>query len=81
MSLAGGATRVLYVDRDGLVRAGTLISEAGPGGEGVPVLTARGGRPLGPADVLALLEPRAATEDHRAALTRAAEAGYRMEAI
>jgi hypothetical protein len=79
MSWSGAVMNLLYVDRDGLVRSGRLASDAQPEGEGPAVLIDRGGRTLRPTDVLALLEPRHAREDERAAFCRAAQAGYRVE--
>jgi hypothetical protein len=72
---------VLYVDPDGLVRSGRLVPDPQRNGEEGPVLMSRPGRALRPTDVLALLEPRPATEDQRAALSQAVQAGYRVEAM
>lgn len=81
MSGPGGTFSVLYVTSDGLVRSGRLVLEPQRKGEEGPVLMSRSGRSLRPRDVLALLEPRPATEDQRAALTRAVQAGYRVEGM
>ena len=81
MSGPGGTFSVLYVTSDGLVRSGRLVLDPRRQGEDGPVLMSRAGRALRPADVLALLEPRPATEDLSAALTRAVQAGYRVEGM
>ena len=79
MTRSSGAVPVLYVDPDGLVRSGRLVPEPRREGESGPVLMSRTGRSLGPTDVLALLASGPASTDQRAALGRAAEAGYRIE--
>lgn len=79
MSLPGGLIHVLYIDRDGLVRCARLGADADEGCDGAATLVSRTGRALGPGDVLALLAPREPTEDQRAALWRAVQAGYRVE--
>lgn len=81
MSRRGEVVSVLYVTSDGLVRSGRLVLEPQRQGEEGAVLMSRSGRSLRPADVLALLEPRPATEDQRAALARAVQAGYRVEGM
>ena len=81
MSRRGEAFSVLYVTSDGLVRSGRLVLDPQRKGEEGPVLMSRAGRSLRPADVLALLEPRPATEGLVAALTRAVRAGYRVEGM
>lgn len=69
----------LYVNPDGLVRSGRLSTDGLPWSEGAPTLVSRTGPILGPTDVLALLAPRAPSEDERTALCRATHAGYRVE--
>jgi hypothetical protein len=81
VSRLGGAFNVLYVDPDGLIRSGRLVIDPQREGEEGPVLMSRSGRSLRPTDVLALLEPRPATEDLGAALSRAVQAGYRVEGM
>jgi len=81
VSQPGEAFSVLYVTPDGLVRSGRLVLDPQRKGEEGPVLMSRSGRSLRPADVLALLEPRPAAEDLKAALTRAVQAGYRVEGM
>ncbi|HSL83425.1 MAG TPA: hypothetical protein VLF66_11660 [Thermoanaerobaculia bacterium] len=81
MSRLGEVVSVLYVTSDGLVRSGRLVLDPQRKGEEEPVLMSRAGRALRPTDVLALLEPRPATEDQSAALTRAVQAGYRVEGM
>ena len=81
MSRLGEVVSVLYVTSDGLVRSGRLLLDPQRKGEEDPVLMSRAGRDLRPTDVLALLEPRPATEGQRAALTRAVQAGYRVEGM
>jgi len=77
----GEAFSVLYVTPDGLVRSGRLVLDPRRKGAEGPVLMSRAGRSLRPGDVLALLEPRPATEGLSAALTRAVQAGYRVEGM
>jgi hypothetical protein len=69
---------VLYVASGGRVRRGHLTTERAESSYGQPVLVA-GGEVVPPADVLALLSPPQPTEDERAVLWRAIEAGYRVE--
>lgn len=79
MSRPGEAIHAIYVDPDGLIRSGRVVIELQREGEEGPVLMSRAGRALRPTDILALLEPRSATEDQRAFFSRAAAAGYRVE--
>ena len=79
MSLGRGTVHVLYVAGDGTVRSGRLVESAGPEGEGAATLVSRGGDPLAPGDVRALLALPGSLGPRRAALTRAHEAGYRVE--
>ncbi|HSL83655.1 MAG TPA: hypothetical protein VLF66_12845 [Thermoanaerobaculia bacterium] len=81
MSRLGEVVSVLYVTSDGLVRSGRLVLDPQRKGEQDPVLMSRAGRSLRPADVLARLEPRPATEGLVAALPRAVRAGYRVEGM
>lgn len=74
-------TNVLYVDQNGLVHSGRLVFEPQREGEEGPILMSRTGRALRPMDVLAVLEARPGTEAHGAALCRAVQAGYRVEAM
>ncbi|HSL84395.1 MAG TPA: hypothetical protein VLF66_16600 [Thermoanaerobaculia bacterium] len=79
MSQLGGVIHVLYVTSDGLIRSGRLVIDPQREGKEGPVLMSRAGRALRPTDILALLEPRSATEDQRAFFSRAVAAGYRVE--
>lgn len=67
---------VLYVDREERVRAGRLVADRQ--GER---LTTRAGRPLAPADVLAVLASRGPGPEERAACHRVSDAGYRVETV
>ncbi len=70
--------KLLYVNPRGQVRRGHLSTESSASSHGKTVLIS-GGEVLSPGEVLALLAPAKPTEDQRAMLWRAIEAGYRVE--
>ncbi len=70
---------VLYVAPDGTVRSGRLVAGGEPPDAVATSLVSRGGAPLAPAEVRALLASGAPTEAERQALWRAHRAGYRAE--
>ncbi|HSL81714.1 MAG TPA: hypothetical protein VLF66_03005 [Thermoanaerobaculia bacterium] len=72
---------VLYADRDGVVHFGVLTTGGPDEDDTTPVLLGRGGKPLAPGTVLALLAPHHPTEAQNAVLYRAHEAGYRVEEV
>ena len=77
---AGGRTEpVLYVAPDGTVRSGRLVEPGLAQAPGTTALVSRGGEPLAPSDVRALLALPGCRRPQRAALLRANQAGYRVE--